>query len=336
MPEATAPGKLVVSGEYAVLAAAPAIAVAMDVRASARIDPGNGGCRLDVAGQGTWPFDWDGGGRVRWQEQPTAGRGRVLEAAAAALADAGSPLRQPLAITLDSRVFQDSGGGKLGLGSSAAITVALLAALQAAAGEPVPGRAELLALAGAAHRDLQDGAGSGIDVAAAVHGGVVALTPGDGVESLGWPPGLHWFAAWSGHGAATPPLLARFAAWRRRGNASGEALLARLCAAAVTVLEAWRSGTVAAILAALADYRMALVAVDAAAGIGIITPAHQRLAALAADAGCFYKTSGAGGGDFGLVLAADAAAIERARHAFAAAGILMLAGQASEPGVTVR
>mgnify|MGYP001190256192 CR=1 FL=1 len=334
MAEADAPGKLVICGEYAVLAGAPAIAIAVDVRACARVVASGGTCRLDIPGAGRWIFDWGAAGCPQWRDPPAAGQGALLEAVAATLATAGYGPRQPLAIELDSSRFRSASGDKLGLGSSAALVVALVAAMTAASGRPVADREVLFRLAQAAHRRLQGGSGSGIDVAAAVHGGVVALAADATVETLAWPRGLHWLAAWSGSGAATPPLVSRFMDFRRDSGPAGEALLARLQAAAVATLEAWRRGAAAPVLVALADFRQMLEALDAAAGIGIVTPAHQRLAALAADAGCFYKTSGAGGGDFGLVLADNAAAIAAAARSLAAAGIMTIGGGAGLADVT--
>ncbi|GIK35503.1 MAG: hypothetical protein AMXMBFR45_05700 [Gammaproteobacteria bacterium] len=342
MAEAAAPGKLVICGEYAVLAGAPAIAIAVDVRARARVVASDGACRLDIPGAGRWAFDWGAAGCPQWRDLPTAGQGALLEAVAATLATAGYEPRQPLAIELDSSRFRSASGDKLGLGSSAALAVALVAAMAAASGRPVADREVLFRLAQAAHRRLQGGSGSGIDVAAAVHGGVVALAADARVETLAWPRGLHWLAAWSGSGAATPPLVSRFMDFRRDSGPAGAALLAPLRAAAAATLEAWRRGGARPVLAALAEFRQALEALDADAGIGIVTPAHQRLAALAADAGCFYKTAGAGGGDFGLLLADDAAAIVAAARSLAAAGIMTIGGgagpisPASIAGVAVR
>src|SRR5690606_11456641 len=74
-----------------------------------------------------------------------------------------------LEIVLDTRGFFDPATGvKLGFGSSAALAVALAAAL---AGESVPQRVQEAALL--AHRDFQGGHGSGVDVATSAHGGVI-------------------------------------------------------------------------------------------------------------------------------------------------------------------
>ena len=95
---ASAPGKIVLSGEYAVLFGAPAICMAVDRRAVAITKDGTDSkCRLETPGlAGGDPF-------------------AIVEAVCGGQ-------RPPLDIMLDTRAFSDA-GGKLGIGSSAALTV---------------------------------------------------------------------------------------------------------------------------------------------------------------------------------------------------------------------
>lgn len=320
MTEAHAPGKLVVSGEYAVLGGAPAIAVAMDARARAQVHPADGICRLSVAGDGCWSFTWRDG-LPQWREPPPAGQGLILEAVAATLGEVGSPQSAALEISLDTRAFQIAEAGqrtiKLGLGSSAALTVALTAALRA-------------------HRRFQHGAGSGLDVAAAVHGGVVQLAgAGGAVRHHPWPDGLAWLAIWSGESASTPDLLRRYEAFRQAEPLRFGRHDAGMRAIAAAVARAWERQELATLLRALADYDDALRSLDAGAGLGIYTPAHERLARLAALEGAVYKVSGAGGGDFGIAFADSPLVISRIAAALAREHVLTLPGNAIAAGVTV-
>jgi len=342
MTEAHAPGKLVICGEYAVLHGAPAIAMAVDVRARARVSPAVGKTsRVTLQDGGAWLFDWDDG-TPQWRETAPAGQGRVLEAVVAALAARGSRLDSGLEVSLDTRPFsttrRDGSPDKLGLGSSAAIIVALTAALLAHAGRLAPDRAALLALCADAHRRFQDGSGSGVDVAASIHGGVITLAGTMGetrVRPLAWPPGLHWVAPWSGSSASTTAMLARFEAFGAADRARFERRVAELRELAAAAVQAWERGHVAAILQALADYDDALRALDDGAGLGIYTPAHRRLARISDAAGAVYKVSGAGGGDFGIAFADSPDIIARAAAKFAGEGVLTLTGTAAAPGVTL-
>jgi phosphomevalonate kinase len=109
----------------------------------------------------------------------------VLGAVSAALAVAAwRRVRRCRSAWIPGRQRRDAAGGKqLGLGSSAAITVALTAALLAQGGRADMDRPGLLHLATVAHRQLQGG-GSGSDVAAAVHGGIVAMSGNAGASTI--------------------------------------------------------------------------------------------------------------------------------------------------------
>lgn len=101
----------------------------------------------------------------------------------------------PVAITVDSSGLFTPEGRKLGFGSSAAATVATVAALLAAVDiDPVNERSLTAMLATVAHRDLQGGAGSGYDVATSCFGGVGLFTGGERPTyeriDAGWLPPL--------------------------------------------------------------------------------------------------------------------------------------------------
>src|SRR6185369_12048943 len=75
--------------------------------------------------------------------------------------------------------------------------------------------ASVLTDALAANAVFQGGQGSGADVAAAVHGGVVAAEKHDDdlrVTRHALPAGLELVAGWTGESAPTTPLVAAFAA----------------------------------------------------------------------------------------------------------------------------
>jgi phosphomevalonate kinase len=133
---ASAPGKLMLLGEYAVLEGGIALAAAVNRRASGR-----------------------------WVEHPVPRSGvvqAVLEAARrSGLAHEGE-------IEIDTSAFRDAKGRKLGLGSSAAAAV-IASALAVGTGDETALR---VAIEG--HRAAAGGEGSGVDVAASYYGGVIA------------------------------------------------------------------------------------------------------------------------------------------------------------------
>lgn len=306
---ASAPGKLVLAGEYGVLLGAPAISAAVDRQARATLQPSAYG-EMHIVNTGRrYAFDLLGNGELNWRVDPGAA-GDALRASLAVLAERHAlPFEpEPLALELCTRSFYTQGADgsvqKIGIGSSAAIVVALCAALQEYFGLP-----EAFADCLAAHRRMQEGGGSGIDVATSWYGGVVALQAGPGddpvVEELAWPAGLYILPVWTGRQASTPRMLRSFSAFLGGAAESARPIVAGLRRRAEAALGAWRSGDAKAAETALHEYGVGLRELDRAAGIGIWSKEHALFSELATRLGLSYKPSGAGGGDFGLVIASD-------------------------------
>jgi phosphomevalonate kinase len=295
---ASAPGKLVLSGEYAVLDGAPAVAMAVNRRAAVTIDvsptawhsvtsPGY----LDTEGR----FDAAEGG-LEWL---TGGREYALvEHVWSAL---GFVAPAALALELDTRAFLDADTGmKLGIGSSAALAVALAAAL-AAVGDV---RRDTFPAALDGHRRLQGGLGSGVDVACSLQGGLIEYSlqaaPG---RRLDWPEGLHMAVFWVGTPASTAERLGRVQ------GTGGKPSRAALAAASERIAAAWASGSAAAVVDQYPDYVRALREFSDEHALGIFESGHAELAIAAETAGLVYKPCGAGGGDTGVCLGTDADAL---------------------------
>jgi phosphomevalonate kinase len=239
------PGKLVLTGAYAVLRGAPAIVAAVDRHAVARGDD---------------------------PERP------------------------------DASALHDGAGRKLGLGSSAASIVAGLGARALAQGDdlrdPVV-RERLFCAARDLHARSQGG-GSGVDVAAAVYGGVLRYElRGRGapvVRAVELPPGVVWRAFFSGSSARTSELIARVDSLCSR-NAAALGDLFVLAHTAAAAVEAADSG---AFVLASREYGAALDALGRAADAPIVPAGFAELASIAAAEGGAFLPSGAGGGDVGL------------------------------------
>ena len=294
---ASAPGKVLLCGEYAVLDGAPAISMAVDRRAHVRIrrDAADSHTLTTVGYEdGCFRFKAAGDGGVEWIDAPPSqGAFDLFESLwrrAGASAGASS-----LSISLDTRAFfAGPGGPKLGIGSSAAIAVAGAAALATASGSDAP----VHDLAVDAHRAFQGGRGSGVDIATAYHGGVIEFVRGRGAAALAWPDGLQYRLLWSGRPARTTDRLARLGG--RGASASGAALDIE----SRSVASAWRAGHTGRLLDAYGAYVEALSAYDLDHELGIFEAGHRELTHLAAaHAGLVYKPCGAGGGDVGVAFA---------------------------------
>jgi phosphomevalonate kinase len=316
---ASAPGKLVLLGEYAVLEGAPALVMAVDRRA---------GIALTETARDDWEIVSPTLGlqaRLRLQE----GDATWIDAAPAELEWIATLLarfprveRLPACrVELDSDAFHLDREGvreKLGLGSSAALTVALLGALHALAemAPPTPGEAI------ETHRAIQHGHGSGVDIAAASTGGLSRFQRnGDAIriDRVGLPKGLHWTCVYSGRPASTRAMLDTVAAWREREPTAFTQYMHELATISSRGIDALTAHDAAAFLSHLHDYATALARFGTAAGADIASREHRAVAAIAADCGCVYKSCGAGGGDVGVTFAVEDTRLrefsERALHA---------------------
>src|SRR5690606_26982869 len=104
--------------------------------------------------------------------------------------------------------LRDEQGRKLGLGGSAAATVA---AVRAAAEGSGATREELWSVSDQVHRQVQGGRGSGADVASAIHGGGVRyVREPRQARALSLHPDVRLVLAWTGESAKTSPRLQVF------------------------------------------------------------------------------------------------------------------------------
>lgn len=327
---ASAPAKMVLCGEYAVLQGAPALATAVDRRA--RVTLGRAKGRENVLrspgyAAGEWRFRHDAHGRITWLDEPPAPGGFALIEAVWRRVDVGSS--SGLSVTIDTREFHDPASGeKLGLGSSAAVA----AALSTAAYQLGDRHDNAFDIAMAAHLDYQDGHGSGVDVATSCHGGTIEFSSGRIVRDVSWPRGLRPWFFWSGRPASTAEKLRALECNGASRRADSQAN--RLIDAAAAAAEAWEAGDSRQVVTEFRRYSEALRRFDVDHGLGIFDAGHRELAELAGHPGVVYKPCGAGGGDVGVLLASDDAvagefADQAARHGFS---LLELAPGA--PGAT--
>ncbi|WP_353215304.1 mevalonate kinase family protein [Salinisphaera hydrothermalis] len=330
---ASAPGKLFLIGEYAVLEGAPAILTAVDRRARVTLTDSADeywhltapnldidGLALGVDGRGPAEID-----------ASLADRLRVYRAVLArVVAHIDTPL-PPLNVHIDTIDFARD-GHKLGLGSSAAVAAALSRALLARAGVEV-GHAELAELAIAAHRDAQNGTGSGGDVATAVYGGIIGYTRDTAPTPLAWPPGLSGLVVVTGTGASTTDLVGRVYEYGKREPAGFASDIGRLAALAENAAE--DLGQAVRFVRLAREFFEALIALDHHAKAGIVSERHHELHATAARHGAVFKSSGAGGGDVGLLFTTPNVDETALRREFDAAGADIIDLGFAAPGVAL-
>lgn len=334
--QASAPGKLILLGEYAVLEGAPAVVMAVDRRARVTLRPAAAESWTAAAtGLMDEPADFrfEAPSAIRWR-RPTDAARLLLVDAVLRLADVElgvePDLLPPLDLDLDTTAFfvgEGAGRRKLGLGSSAALTVALAGGLTercgaAAAPGPEDGLLQRLVRL---HRAVQGGRGSGVDVAASLLGGVLEfrLEGGDHVPMARrtvLPEGLQLACVWTGRAASTVGFLERLEARRSAGRRPVDAALAALGDASEAGVAALRRADVEAFLDAVDGAREGFESLGRAIDMPVVSPEHAVLHSLCRACGVRYKPSGAGGGDFGIACAADPEALDELTRRATAAG----------------
>jgi phosphomevalonate kinase len=264
---ARAPGKLVLTGAYAVLAGAPAIVVAVD--------------RYAVA---------DGARR-----------------AASSPAEVSVAFGAELAPELDLASLQAEDGRKLGLGSSAAAVVAALGAQALERGRDLGDpatRGALFRAAREAHAEVQAG-GSGVDIAASVYGGMLRyqlVGNESSIQRMVVPADLTLQAYASDRSARTSDLRARVDAAGRRDPAAAGVLADAMAYVAERAADAMTAGDAAAFVATVRDYERCLGRLGAFADAPIVPEGWGALAQRALSEGGAFIPSGAGGGDVAVWL----------------------------------
>ncbi len=352
---ASAPGKLIVTGEYAVLDGAPALVVAMNRRVVARFAPG--------VARGSSPF------LLAVAREIATRYGDAHPAAAAALS-----------IAVDSSSFYD-GAQKLGLGSSAAVTVAATAlalaatsasaTLASAAAAVSPTAASkidkhaILSIACAAHAHAQGAMGargSGADIASAVHGGAIVFTmapasdaaskPSDtalaapasdtaipSIVKRTWPHSVRIVPFFTGASASTTDLVARVSAARTDHRSAVEAALTAVADASRAACKALAAPADLAQTALIAAVSLAASAIDRlalATGVELVPPCVAAARVAMAPFGGTAKTTGAGGGDIGVAVIPATADVTDVRRALIQAGCQVLQLSVDETGVDLQ
>ena len=274
---ASAPGKALLCGEYAVLEGAPAVVAAVDRRVS-----------------------------VTWSDDPRPMPPEVEATLRLTEAELGPG---PRWLNLDvSDLQQDR--VKLGLGSSAAAAVAAAGASFATHGHDL-GDSEILrrvfSLAFEGHASIAP-QGSGVDVAASTFGGFLRFAQGgDDAETraLEPPRGLVIRLVWTGQAARTSELVGKVRELRRDDPDTYSACMGQLSELSGSFASAFEAGSTAEVIESASAYATAMGTLGVAAGAPIVDARLGRAAELATRFSGSAKPCGAGGGDVAIAFFLD-------------------------------
>jgi len=335
-----APGKLILLGEYAVLRGAPALVTAVGRYARVQFRPASTPhicLSAPEIGVKQVLLEATPLGQVRFTHPQPPEWVRKTAFVRAALEVAWQWYRErevafpAFELDISTREFFTDDGQKLGLGSSAAVTVAILAGLfenLIPGGRTSPEYAESLLLAALqAHQRAQGRMGSGVDIAASTMGRTLVYrmppipnTLPATIEYVPIPTNLHMLFVWTGQPAATPEMLQRIEAFQRQFPETHAKIFAELIALSEQGADAFVHQNVGAFLEIVELYYQMFVKLTEKSQAPIISDIHRDIAERVRHRGVVYKPSGAGGGDFGIVFSDDLAEIEQARNMLTSAG----------------
>jgi ERG8-type phosphomevalonate kinase len=350
------PGKLILLGEYAVLEGAPALAAAVNRFARVSLHPLPGkefrvsAPTIDI---NAITFYLNENGKVCFSgERPLDVSGKLdffsatVEGAARYLRRFNVPLT-PAEINLDTGdFFLEKSPEKLGLGSSAALTTGLFAALLTHAGKTVPGEngyLELFDLAVETHRAAQGNIGSGIDIAASTFGGVLQyqVNRNSGnrkplIEHLQLPGELRMLVVWAGKSASTKEFVEKVNAFRVKNPKKFNGIMGEMAEISSRGCEALKTGKTAHFLEMAQQYYRQMDELGRCSNIPIISTEHRRIAEIVQSSGAVYKPSGAGGGDLGIAFGLSEKILKNCATELGSAGFKIIDIQAVSSGIQIK
>lgn len=291
-------GKVILLGEHAVVYGKPGLAAALSLGAQASATP----ARTPLLAVSPWGVEIDPGRAERDPE-----REMLRQALCALLAGLPSEAR---ALRVEAEVELASGAG---LGASAALSVAIVRAVDAALGTTRDDDA-VAALALEAERVFH-GNPSGLDSALASHGGVALFRKGAALEKVRMRRPAWLAVAHSGERASTRETVASVARQRERRPEKVDEVLAAIEALVLQGRTALEDGELGR-LGQLMDLNQKLLS-----ALLLSTSRLETMCEGARNAGALgAKLTGGGGGGCMIALAETPEAAERIRAALASAG----------------
>jgi phosphomevalonate kinase len=326
MIEVSTPGKLFIAGEYAVVEPGhPAIIVAVDQFVTVTLQAAEKTGSIQSAQYSSLPVRWT----RRNNELVLDIRENPFHYVLAAI-HLTEKYAQEQHKTLSfyhlkvTSELDNSNGRKYGLGSSGAVTVATVKALGLFYDLELT-QAEIFKLSALAHLAVQ-GNGSCGDIAASCYGGWIAFSTFDHhwvnqevhkqtltdllkatwpklrIQPLTVPKKLRLLIGWTGSPASTSDLVDQVHQSKEIQENAYKDFLAKSKTCVETMITGFQSENISLIQSQIRENRHLLKELTTITGVAIETPALQKLCNLAETYGGAAKSSGAGGGDCGIVL----------------------------------
>lgn len=327
-----APGKMILIGEYAVLHGAKALVCAMDCYASVKLSPSDTDL-FDIAAPSlsikSQTFSIDIRDQLNFEDPSDIETMKKLHFFKIVFEESDKIIRaknrsiQPVKIEINTDEFYSADRqNKYGFGSSAAMTVALIETLLKLAGlQREFSIHEFFQIAFQIHHKAQGNLGSGIDIAASVHGYVLTYQlhmantkPKGSCQPVDEWSDLHVIPIWAGHSTSTRKMVRSVDALKESSPQVFDRIMGELIQCSEKGCKSYIDRDMRTFFESINDYNRILSDLGRQSDTPIISEEHQKLIGLASGSGAVYKPSGAGGGDIGVAFCDSPDAVQRVKH----------------------
>ncbi len=343
-----APGKLYLAGEYAVVETGfPAVIASVNQYVTVTVTESENGGTIQSKNLNKELIHWDRQGTDLVFDDTESQLAYILTAIKFvekyALEKHKKLAYYDLLVTSE---LDSHDGKKFGLGSSAAVTVAVVKALGSFYGLNLS-KMDVYKLASIAHLSVQ-GNGSLGDIAASAFGGIIAYRSPDRnwvfnmvrnhslskllkldwpnlrIEPLHLPKELEMVVGWTGSPASTSILVDRIALTKAQKVDKYQHFLKSSRQSVEQLIQGFRDNDAKMIKQMISSYRQVLTDLARFSDVHIETKMLTKLCDIAESLGGAAKTSGAGGGDCGIVISNKNLNIENLKSEWKKVGITPL------------
>lgn len=362
----SAPGKLFLSGEWSVLEGNPGLVVAVNKRVHCVIEENNEiSVSIDDYRIKDARANFDGK-KISWVGANEYVNEKLIFTKGAletALQYIGS--YKPFKIRTwgeETSIEVDGVRKKIGFGSSAAATVAIIAAVLAYHGKDIRSRNAkdiIYKLAAIAHYLAQGKIGSSFDIAASAYGGAFVYRKFDSqwlmkelenirikelaeknwqdlyIEELIIPENFHLLVGWTKEPASTSAMVKQMNEFKKANPDRYDELMATVAKAAKDAINAWKRIDKERLLSSLQKNEDALRKLGKVSGVNIETDDLRLLSDTANERGGAGKLSGAGGGDCGIAVCFDKNTADKIKKAWNENGFYLVNTNIDKEGIKI-
>jgi len=301
--EVSAPGKVFISGEYLALDGSLATILSTKQRAKITIEDSNNtfNTLYSLPLGKSFDFNINNDFKIDWIKDDPKEMGSFIEKAILEMQIKPTEVQ----FVIDTTNFY-SQNKKIGIGSSAAISSALIKAINKYFDKGYS-QEKIIDTAISLHKRVQDTLGSGLDViATSADSGLIECDLKTASKKswtiLEWPSDLVIKGVITNKQSRTKDMIEKYFKGRNHHKDFFKEFQFKANLLFKNLSSSWRDKDARSILELMEEHNILMQELNKKYDLGIYTEQHQDLANLASQSGLFYKPSGAGGGDLGFIL----------------------------------